>query len=338
MREEREHILSMIAVARDAGARQAACCKVLGLDPRTVQRWQQSPEDQRRGPHSAPKNKLSEAERANVVRIATSPEYRNLSPNQIVPLLADKGEYVASESTFYRVLREESMLHHRSSSKPPERKRPTPLTATGPNQVWSWDITYLKSPVKGVFYYLYLFMDVWSRKIVGYRVASCESAEMAGELARDICEAEGIEPGQVALHSDNGSPMKGATMLATLQALGVCASFSRPRVSNDNPFSESLFRTLKYRPGYPSKPFSNLQAARDWVCAFVHWYNHVHLHSGIRYTTPNDRHTGADVEILARRKAVYEQAKLANSCRWSGVVRNWSRPETVALNHMRKAS
>lgn len=340
MSEERKAALASIAEAQAAGARLKPCCALLGLTPRTVQRWLSTPtsEDQRRGPHTAPKNKLSDSERADIIRIATSPEFRGLSPNQIVPLLADRGVYLASESSFFRVLREEGLQKHRSNSKPAERKRPAPLVATGPNQVWSWDITYLKSLVKGQFYYLYLFMDVWSRKIVGVRVETYESAELAAELAKDICEAEGIEPGQVSLHSDNGSPMKGATMLATLQALGVCASFSRPSVSNDNPFSESLFRTMKYRPGYPSKPFESLQAARDWVRGFVRWYNSEHLHSGIRYTTPEARHTGVDVDILANRKAVYSRARQANPSRWSGAVRNWDRHECVVLNHARTTS
>lgn len=338
MREEREHSLEAIAQARRSGARLAPCCAALGLDPRTVQRWLQSPEsgDQRRGPTTSPKNKLSEAERGQVIAIATSPTYRGLSPNQIVPLLADRGIYIASESTFYRVLRREGLQRHRSNSRPAvERKRPAALVATGPNQVWSWDITYLKSPVRGQFYYLYLFMDVWSRKIVGYRVETYESAELAAQLAHDICLAEGIQPGQVALHSDNGGPMKGATMLATLQALGVCASFSRPNVSNDNPFSESLFRTLKYRPGYPSRPFESVEAARIWIEDFVRWYNHEHLHSGIRYTTPASRHAGADARILTNRSAVYLRAKGLNPERWAGSIRDWSRQEEVVLNDAR---
>ena len=340
MREERDEALASIAEARAAGARLKVCCDVVGLNPRTVQRWQDAVvcEDQRRGPLTAPTNKLSASERAEIIQVATSPAFRGQSPNQIVPLLADRGVYLASESSFYRILRAEGLQNHRGNSKPAERKRPSPLVATGPNQVWSWDITYLKSLVKGQFYYLYLFMDVWSRKIVGVRIETHESAELAAELARDICESEGIEPGQVSLHSDNGSPMKGATMLATLQALGVCASFSRPSVSNDNPFSESLFRTLKYRPGFPSKPFESLQAARDWVRDFVHWYNCEHLHSGIRYTTPKDRHIGADVKVLKNRRTVYARAKQENPKRWSGPIRNWDRPGCVVLNHARTAS
>ena len=336
MSKERNDILASIGEARAAGARLKPCCEVLGLDTRTIQRWQKSPQDQRHGPHSAPSNKLSSAERAKIVQVATSVEYRGKSPNQIVPLLADKGIYLGSESTFYRVLREEGLQHHRSNAKPAERKRPTSLTATGPNQVWSWDITYMRGPIKGTFYYLYMFIDVWSRKVVGYSVEACESSDLASELMVDICRAEGIDPGQVSLHADNGSPMKGATMLATLQALGVFASFSRPSVSNDNPYSESLFRTLKYRPGYPSKPFHSLDAARAWVDGFVEWYNHEHLHSAIRYVTPSSRHAGADVAILAYRRSVYQRARSQHPERWSGACRDWSRPLKVVLNHRHK--
>jgi transposase InsO family protein len=152
----------------------------------------------------------------------------------------------------------------------------------------------------------------------------------------DICQREGIKSDQVTLHSDNGSPMKGATMLATLQQLGVIPSFSRPSVSNDNPYSESLFRTLKYRPEYPEKPFAGLVAARDWVQSFVHWYNTEHFHSAIKFITPEQRHAGEDREILEKRKAVYEQAKSRNPNRWSGDIRNWNPVKEVGLNPEKK--
>ena len=175
-------------------------------------------------------------------------------------------------------------------------------------------------------------MDIYSRKIVGWQVYENESSAQAADLMTDICQREGIKPNQVTLHSDNGSPMKGATMLATLQQLGVIPSFSRPSVSNDNPYSESLFRTLKYRPEYPEQPFPTLEAARDWVHFFVDWYNKEHLHSAIRYITPEQRHTGQDEEILERRKEVYQQAKLANPNRWSNEIRNWDVIKEVHLN------
>jgi transposase InsO family protein len=204
--------------------------------------------------------------------------------------------------------------------------------ATAPNQVWSWDITYLRSPVRGAFYYLYLVEDVWSRKVVGWAVHDREAHELAAQLIARTCREESIDAGSLVLHSDNGGPMKGATMLATLQRLGVVPSFSRPGVSDDNPFSEALFRTLKYRPGFPSKPFASLAVAQAWVAAFVRWYNTEHLHSAIRFVAPEDRHTGRDVAQLANRDAVYQQARVRFPERWSGATRNWSRITSVILH------
>ena len=181
--------------------------------------------------------------------------------------------YLASESTIYRILREEKQLAHRGRSRPRAHRRPEALTASAPGQVWSWDITYLKSPIRGIFYYLYLIMDVWSRKIVGWEVHEQELAELAAPLVEQTCRKEGIERDLLILHADNGGPMKGGTMLSTLQRLGVAASFSRPQVSDDNPYSESLFKTMKYRPEYPEQPFDGIEDARRWVARFVDWYN-----------------------------------------------------------------
>jgi transposase InsO family protein len=198
--------------------------------------------------------------------------------------------------------------------------------------LFSWDITYLPTLAVGIYFYLYLFLDIFSRKIVGWQIYETESSELAGEVMRDICIRENIAPNQVVLHSDNGSPMKGATMLATLQALGVMPSFSRPAVSNDNPYSESLFKTLKYRPNYPNRAFESLLAARQWVGTFVHWYNHEHRHSAIRFVTPNERHAGLDTALLCKRVDVYEAAKTAHPERWSGPARNWQPVRVVHLN------
>jgi len=270
------------------------------------------------------------------VAIATSREFMDLSPRQIVPKLADKGMYLASESSFYRVLKERSLLKHRGKSKEPIKNRPKPLVAIAPNQIYSWDITFLKTSILGKFFYLYMFMDIYSRKIVGWEVHENESSELSSELIDKICVVENIKRDQLTLHSDNGASMKGATMLATLQRLGVVPSFNRPKVSDDNPFSESLFKTLKYCPEFPSRPFSSLEAARGWVESFVRWYNFQHLHSGIKFVTPEDRHLGKDDAILNKRKIVYEAAKLNNPNRWSGEIRNWSRIEKVYLNYLQK--
>ena len=265
-----------------------------------------------------------------------SPAYRDLSPNQIVPRLANEGKYLGSESTMYRFLRKEKLNAHRDASKPKKNNSPKALTATGPNQVWSWDISYLPTRVLGMFLYLYLIEDVFSRKIVAWQVHDRESSEYAASLATEACFREQINRDTVTLHSDNGSPMKGATMLATLQKLGVMPSFSRPSVSNDNPYSESLFRTLKYRPEYPEKPFSDLIEARRWVSGFVDWYNNTHLHSGVKFVTPSERHAGLDTAILAKRKKVYSQARARHPERWSRNSRNWDPIRIVCLNNYLK--
>jgi transposase InsO family protein len=333
----RRETVELIEEAMAAGASQANACETLGLSARTYQRWTRyggieadgRPEVERK----APSNKLSEAEREQIIETCNRPEYASLPPAQIVPALADKGEYIASESSFYRVLREANQVRHRGKAQPPRKvAKPKAHRADGPNQVWSWDITYLASTVLGMFFRLYLVMDIYSRKIVGWEVHESESAEHAAILIEKACWAEQVRQDGLVLHSDNGSPMKGATMLAKLQKLGIMPSFSRPSVSNDNPYSESLFGTLKYTPAYPAKPFESLEAARDWVHQFVRWYNEQHRHSGLRYVTPSERHGEQDIAILERRKAVYELAKLRRPERWSGPTRNWNTVGSVWLN------
>jgi transposase InsO family protein len=228
----------LVAEAIGAGARQDRACMAISLSERTLQRWQRDEllGDQRPMRVQTPSNSLSMLERQRLLAVANSAEFGHLPPSQIVPRLVDQGQYIASESTFYRVLRAENQLQHRGAERPAQqRHKPRALCATAPDELFSWDITYLPTQVKGIYFYLYLFMDIFSRKIVGWQVYDVESSDLASEVMRDICVRENIAPNQVVLHSDNGSPMKGATMLATLQALGVMPSFSRPAVSNDNP-------------------------------------------------------------------------------------------------------
>ena len=335
MSDERVRIMTLVTEARTAGARQSKACQSIGISAKTFQRWVK-PDNQQDGRLDARhnvSNKLTELERQRVIKVANKPEYAALSASKIVPLLADRGEYIASESTFYRVLKSEKQLQHRLPSKPVRSvNKPRALKATAPNQLYSWDITYLPTRVLGLFFYLYLVIDIYSRKVVGWQVYEMESSALAADLMTDICQQENIERHQVTLHSDNGSPMKGATLLATLQELGVMPSFSRPSVSNDNPYSESLFRTLKYRPEYPEKAFNNLATVRAWVKRFVHWYNTEHLHSAIKFVTPEQRHKGEDKEILVKRKCVYQQAKSRHPERWSGEIRNWDQVDEVFLN------
>jgi putative transposase len=332
---ERGQIITLVQEAMNSGARQGRACTVINLNERTLQRWQidQSRGDQRPERTQTPTNRLTSLERERLLAVVNSEEFGSLPPSQIVPILADRGQYIASESTFYRIMKSANQLTHRGAERPAQqRHKPRALCATAPNQLFSWDITYLPTPVKGIYFYLYLFMDIFSRKIVGWQIYDAESSDLASEVMRDICVREDIAPHQVVLHSDNGSPMKGATMLATLQALGVAPSFSRPAVSNDNPYSESLFKTLKYRPAYPRQAFENLLAARQWVGMFVQWYNHEHRHSAISFVTPAERHAGHDTALLQKRVAVYEAAKRMHPRRWSGSTRNWQPVLVVHLN------
>ncbi len=333
---QRQQVLQWVDQARSAGARLQPICDVLGISSRTLQRWTQDSEvhdDARLVRRFIPANKLSTSERKQLLAIANSCEFTHLPPSQFVPILADRGDYLASESTFYRVLKEAKQLQHRQASRPTTtRAKPMPLKANAPNRLYSWDITYLPTPIQGTFFYLYLFMDIYSRKIVGWQVYAQESADWAAQIIQDIACNERIEKKQVILHSDNGGPMKGATMLAMLQKLGIATSFSRPAVSNDNPYSESLFRTLKYRPVYPCEPFSDIAQARQWVANFVHWYNEEHRHSAIRFVTPAQRHKGLDTGLLTQRQVVYENAKARHPERWSKNTRCWDPTKVVYLN------
>jgi putative transposase len=330
-------ILELVDEAVRAGARRERACEVLGLTERSVQRWRRADvgDDERAGPRTRPANALTPAERAKVLEVVNSPGYRDLPPKQVVPRLADEGRYVASESTIYRILRAEGQDVHRGRTRPRTVRCIDAHVATTANQVWSWDITYLPSSVRGCFFYLYLVEDIWSRRIVGFEVHEEESMESSAALVLTTCTAEGVDPRGLVLHSDNGGPMRGSTMLATLNHLGIVASFSRPSVSDDNPFIESLFRTLKYRPAYPYRPFETLEQARAWVAEFVTWYNTEHRHSGIRFVTPNERHDGREDDVLAQRVRVYERARRKHPNRWSRDTRNWTPAPAVFLNPKR---
>lgn len=327
-------ILELIDAAIAAGARLKKAAAVVGLSARTIIRWRGKNGgcDQRRGPATAAANKLSDQEKQQIIQVANSAAFRDMSPKQIVPKLADQGIYIGSESSFYRVLKEHQMMNHRQRSKPATHHRPNEHMASGPEQVWSWDITYLRSSVRGSFYYLYMIVDVWSRKIIAATVFEQESMELSARLFAHACFIHQVNPQGLVLHSDNGGPIKGSTMQATLKRLGVIPSFSRPMVSDDNPYSESLFRTMKYRPEYPSGAFETLAHAQSWVDQFVSWYNTCHLHSAIRFVTPDDRHYGREKDILANRRQVYEKARRRHPNRWSRHVRNWEPVRLVWLN------
>jgi transposase InsO family protein len=332
--------LGLIDEAVASGARLNLACEIVGLSARTVQRWrEQGPDggkDRRRGPHKPPSNALSEAEQALVLETLTSAPFADLSPKQIVPLLADQGLYLASESTFYRILAKANLNRHRQPSKPRTHAKPQQRIATGPSQILCWDITYLPANVRGTFFYLYLFLDIWSRKIVGWGVHDKQCDKIAAGLLQALCARLDVAPQGLVLHSDNGKPMKGSTMLSTMQWLSIVPSFSRPSVSDDNPYIESLFRHLKYRPASRNR-FSSLEEASAWVHEFVRWYNDEHMHSSIGMVTPSDRHTGRDIPLLAARRDLYADAHHRHPERWANNVRSWSRPAVVKLHPDRDA-
>jgi transposase InsO family protein len=342
--EDRRSLCRAIEAAHAAGARLQPACAVAGIDVRTLQRWKaeqglQTGDGRQLAVRPPPAHALSQAERAELLRVANEPRFAAVPPARIVPMLADEGVYVGSESSMARVLREHGQNSHRGRAKKPRAVRPpTTHVATAPRQVWCWDMTYLPATVTGQWFHLYLILDLYSRKIVGWEVHASDDSQHAAHLVRRTALSEGIASlsTKPVLHGDNGSTLKATTVLAMLHWLGVKPSYSRPRVSDDNAYAESLFRTAKYRPEFPANGFADLEAARQWAIEFVHWYNREHRHSSIRYVTPEQRHSGQDAAILAARHQVYLQAQQRNPARWSGPTRNWSPAGPVTLNPERE--
>ena len=338
--EDRRSLAQDIDIAHKAGARLRLACGIAGIDARTLQRWKAHEglvqgDGRPQAVRATPSHALGEDERAHLLSVANEPRFASVPPARIVPMLADEGVYLASESSFARVLRAEGQSAHRGRAKAPKAVRPpTTHMASGPRQVWCWDMTYLPAVVMGMWFHLYLILDLYSRKIVGWEVHDSDHSDHAAHLVRRTALAEGIAALTVkpVLHGDNGSTLKATTVLAMLNWLGVKPSYSRPRVSDDNAYAESLFRTAKYRPEFPAKGFADLETARAWGADFVHWYNVDHRHSGIQYVSPAQRHEGEDQVILAARHALYLQAREKNPARWSGDTRNWSPIGAVTLN------
>jgi putative transposase len=323
--ELRKQLLHLIHEAHAAGARFDETCQLLGLSSRTIQRWrkQHGGEDQRTLRHRAPSNRLSEDEQRRVLALLESREYQGLSPRQLVAKLADQGTYLASESTMYRLLRARRRAAARVEARPSEKRSPQLRFAHEPNQIWSWDISHLRGSVRGSRFYLYLVMDAFSRRIMGWHVSRVQSMHTAAGFIRRTYRANIPGRKSLLLHSDNGSPMRSTVMHTTLHRLGITPSFSRPRMSSDNTFCEAFFSTLKSQPTYP-RTFSSLEEARGWMAHFVHWYNSQHLHSGISFITPDDRHFGRERELLASRQWTYERARSTRPERWSRAPRTWA--------------
>ena len=342
--QDRRTMARDIELAHAKGARLATACEVAGISVRTLQRWKtheglQKGDGRPEAPRPTPGHALTLQERQRLLAVANEPRFADMPPARIVPALADEGVYLASESSFSRVLRVAGQNTHRGTAKAPRKRRaPTTHAATAPAQLWCWDLTYLPATVAGRWFFLYLILDVFSRKIVGFEVHETDHADHAAHLVKRTALAEGIHAmrHKPVLHGDNGSTFKATTVLAMLHWLKIEPSYSRPRVSDDNPFVESLFRTAKYRPEFPAGGFADLQQARQWAADFVHWYNHEHRHSGIRYVTPAQRHAGADGQILLARDELYQQARNQNPRRWSGNTRNWQPIKVVTLNPERE--
>ncbi len=343
--EDRQTLAHEVEQACAAGARLSKACAQVGISARTLQRWRtgtglQQGDRRPQAVRPTPAHALSADERAAVLAAANEPRFADLPPARIVPMLADEGVYLASESTFSRVLRAEGQTGHRGRSKAPRKQRPpTTHVATMPGQVWCWDMTYLPAEVAGRWFYLYLILDLYSRKVVGWEVHAEDASDHACHLVRRTALAEGIalRENKPVLHGDNGATLKATTVLAMLNWLGVKPSYSRPRVSDDNAHVEALFRTAKYRPEFPSRGFADLEAARQWGASFVDWYNNDHRHSGIGYVSPAQRHSGQDHDILAKRRELYERAREARPQRWRGDIRDWTPVGAVTLNPERDA-
>ena len=285
-------------------------CKTAEISYHSFLRWKSGKTtDNRKGSDKSIPRRLSPEEEEAFYNTANSKEYRDKTPAQIVANLLEQGIYYGSVSTLYRILRKKSALQHRGESKARSNSRkPQELIATGPNQVWTWDITWLKTSVLGMFLFAYVIIDIYSRKIVGWSVEHIEDTV----LARDLFERTiRNHTSPKFVHSDNGGPMKGLNLVTFLTKMKVGLSFSRPRVSDDNPFIESFFGSMKSNVKYP-KQFENIEEARTWFANFVHWYNNYHSHSGIGYVTPNQKHTGEDVEIFEKRQATLNKAAVSH--------------------------
>ncbi len=328
---QRQMAVELIQEAVTSGARLSKACEVLEISISTFRRWESGNiRDKRKGADKNVPRKLSKAERDEIIDICCNKEYKDKNPYYIHANLLDKGIYIASTSSFYRVLREEGLLKHRRNSRPAyKHNRPPERKATGPNQVWCWDITWIKTDVRGVFLFGYVIIDIWDRSIVKWSIHDREDDSLARELFEMAVRDNGHP--DVFIHSDNGNPMKGVSLLAFFEMLGLSNSYSRPRVSNDNPFIESLFKTLKYHVSYP-KAFADIEEARKWFADFVDVYNNRHCHSGLHFMTPNAVRSGQYKRIVRNRNSVMMAAYSRNPHRWSKQVKQFPAEHIVYLN------
>lgn len=291
-------------LAQTVGVKRA--CEVLNVPRSSLYRARQAP----RVPKARPKpaRALSEFEKSTVREILNSERFYDQSPRQVYAILLDEDQrYLCHWRTMYRILAEHNEVRERrAQSQHPAASKPH-LVATAANQLWSWDITKLKGPTKWTYYYLYVILDVYSRYVVGWLLASVESADLAQTLIADTCAKQGISKEQLTLHADRGSPMRAKDVAFLLADLGVTKSHSRPHTPNDNPYSEAQFKTMKYRPDFPDT-FGSFEDARAWVRAFLHWYNHIHRHSALGLLAPATVHFGQAPVIQQQRHLILDQA------------------------------
>jgi putative transposase len=298
-------------------------CQVLGV-PRSSLYWARQPKGNP-SPRPTPQRALNPQEKAAVHQTLNRERFWDCSPREVYASLLDEGIYLCHWRTMYRILEEHGEVQERRHQlQHPVYSKPE-LLATAPNQVWSWDITKLKGPFTWVYYYLYVILDIFSRYVVGWMIADCESGELAKELIMATCAKEGIDPDQLTLHSDRGSPMQSKTVGQLLVNLGVSKSLSRPYTANDNPYSEAQFKTMKYRPGYPDR-FDTPEHSRVWARDFFHWYNHEHHHTGLGLMTPAMVHHGLAEIVYAHRQQVLRAAYKAHPERF---VRGMPTPPEV---------
>jgi putative transposase len=292
-----------------------AACTAVGRSRASHYRWLAPPRAAPRAPRPAPANKLGEAEVDLVLATLNSERFADASPTQAYYVLLDEGTYIASVPSFYRVLRRHRLVRERRrQAAHPPRVRPE-LVARRPNVVWSWDITKLKGPQKGVYYNLYVVLDIFSRYVAAWCAAAAEDGELAKELIEAAVARHQVPPGQLSVHADRGSPMTSNPVIKLYDFLGITRSYSRPHVSNDNPYSEAAFKTLKYCPAFPER-FGSLEDARAFCAHFFNYYNHEHRHSGVAYHTPASVHYGTANEVRAQRAGTLAAAYAANPARF----------------------
>ena len=287
----------------------------LGITIRSIQNWRKyGLVDRRKGSSRHVAHRLTSEEEQEFYQTANSKRFCDMTPAQIVAILATEGTYFASESTLYRILRKRKALEHRRQSKKPRATRPSyTYSVSAPDQVYSWDITWLKADVRGIFYYAYTIIDLYDRSVVGWSIEENESDAHSSRLFARVIRDLKVLPQIV--HADNGHPMRGVTLSVFLDDLMISRSYSRPRCSNDNAFIESYHKTLKYTVGYPGV-FTSIDGARSWYANFVHWYNTDHLHSGLGYVTPHQKRFGEAEVIHAARNQTIANARKKNPLRW----------------------